>query len=250
MGFSKLKLYDIFQGHETTATTLGWAVKLLSQNLEPQSTLRKILQSAFPNSTSRSPPSASEILSNNIPYLDGFLEEILRFANTVPLLVRATTVDTDILGYRVPKGTHVMCNAQFMTEPFDIPEHVRSPSCQAAAKRNRPPFAMHDLGTFQPDRWLERTPQGEQVFQPHALTRLAFSLGVRGCFGNFPPSPYTTLYLTLPGKKLAMQSLRITLVLLVLSFDFRPVPPEFDSRYGHQKILRPPQQCYVRLRAL
>lgn len=183
--FSKLKLYDIYQGHETTATTLGWAVKSLSQNLEPQTTLRKILQSAFPNSSSLSPPSASEILSSNIPYLDGFLEETLRFANTVPLLVRASTVDTEILGYRVPKGTHVMCNAQFMTEPFEIPEDIRSPSCQAAAKRNRVPFAMQDLGTFQPERWLETNAQGDQVFQPHALIRLAFSLGVRGCFGKF-----------------------------------------------------------------
>lgn len=102
--------------------------QLLAKNQEPQRKLREILKTAFPNATPLPVPSASDILTTNSPYLDGFLEEIVRFGNTVPLLVRATMLDTEILGSRVPKGTHVMRNAQFITEAFDMTEYVRSPS--------------------------------------------------------------------------------------------------------------------------
>ena len=157
---------------------------MVAKNQESQRKLREILKLAFPSALSCSVPSASEILETNIPYLDGFLEEILRFGNTVPLIVRATTVDTEILGYKAPKGTHVMCNAQFMTEPFDVPEDVRSPSSQAAAKRRNLPFVTENLNVFEPQRWITHNAEGEEVFEPHALTRLAFSLGPRGCFGK------------------------------------------------------------------
>lgn len=130
-----------------------------------------------------------EILETNIPYLDGFLEEVLRFGNTVPLIVRATTVDTEILGYKVPIGTHVMSNAQFMIQPFNVPESTRSPSSQAAAKRRNVPFMTENLNLFMPERWVTQNVGGEEVFEPHALTRLAFSLGPRGCFGKYIDFP-------------------------------------------------------------
>ncbi|RYP64889.1 hypothetical protein DL769_006497 [Monosporascus sp. CRB-8-3] len=79
--------------------------------------LRQILRDTFASLPASSVPSVSEILSTSIPYLDGVLEEVLRFANAAPLLVRSATVDTTILGYNVPKGSHIMCNAQFMEEP-------------------------------------------------------------------------------------------------------------------------------------
>lgn len=45
-----------------------------------------------------------------------------------------------------------------------------------------------------------------------------------------------------------MQQLKIILFLLVWNFEFLPVPDALNCRYGVQKILRPPQQCFVRLR--
>lgn len=52
------------------------------------------------------------------------------------------------------------------------------------------------------------------------------------------------------GQKLAMQELRVMIVLLVLSFRFDPVPDALNSPAGRQKALRVPQQCLVRLSAL
>ena len=47
-----------------------------------------------------------------------------------------------------------------------------------------------------------------------------------------------------------MQELRIMLVLLVLSFEFLPLPEALNSPRGQQKVLRTAQQCYVKLRML
>ena len=47
-----------------------------------------------------------------------------------------------------------------------------------------------------------------------------------------------------------MQECRIMLVLLVLSFEFLPLPEALNSLHGQQKVLRTAQHCYVRHRAL
>ncbi|KAB5578101.1 cytochrome P450 [Coniochaeta sp. 2T2.1] len=219
-------------GHDTTAITLGWGLKSLSTNQDQQHELRRRLRAAFPSLAAGCVPSVSEILSSHIPYLDGTLEEILRFANTVPLLPRSATCDTSILGHHIPKGTHIMCNAQFMEEPLELPNEIRSPSSQAAWDRRNEGFAMQNLHKFMPERWIKKNCDGVEVFHASALMRMQFSLGPRGCF----------------GKKLAMQQLRIFLFLLVWNFEFLPVPEALNSLSGIQKILRHPQQCYVRLR--
>lgn len=50
------------------------------------------------------------------------------------------------------------------------------------------------------------------------------------------------------GRALARQELRITLTLLILNFEFEPLPEKYNSMGAHQRILRVPQQCYVRLK--
>ena len=155
-----------------------------------QSKLRQALRLAFPSNTkSASAPSVTEILSADIPYLDATIEEINRHANTVPLLVRVATVDTDILGYMIPKGATVMCNPQFMMKPQGVKEQVRSKSCRDAEEKRGRGFQMGDLEAFMPERWLVRDETAREVFDGWALTRLAFSLGPRGCFGMFCDIP-------------------------------------------------------------
>ena len=47
-----------------------------------------------------------------------------------------------------------------------------------------------------------------------------------------------------------MQELRIMLVLLVLNFQFLPVPPPFDSLAGKQKLMRIMHSCHIKLKVL
>lgn len=153
---------------------------MLASNQATQAHLRKYLRSAFPDSSSSSQPNVSDILNANIPYLDAVLEEVLRLSNTVPLLVRVATVDTTVLGHQISAGTHIGMNAQFSTQ-YDVSEALRSQSCQAAwVKAGARTFVDSDLSSFWPERWIDD--QGK--FNPKALTKLAFSLGQRGCFGK------------------------------------------------------------------
>ncbi len=52
------------------------------------------------------------------------------------------------------------------------------------------------------------------------------------------------------GKKLAMLELKITIALLVLNFEFEPLPEELTGMASNETLFRRPQLCHVKLRAL
>jgi len=52
------------------------------------------------------------------------------------------------------------------------------------------------------------------------------------------------------GKKLAMQELRIMIVMLVLNFEFLALPDDLQSMQGEERSFRQPRLCHVKLRAL
>ncbi|KAL1836436.1 hypothetical protein VTJ49DRAFT_5157 [Mycothermus thermophilus] len=219
--------------HETTAITLAWAVKILTNNQAEQSLLREALRAAFSSVPSTSTPSVTDILTSSIPYLDATLEEILRLANPIPLLSRTATADAVLLGCPIPKDTPVLCNPQFVREPLsDVPEEKRSESSQQAWRlRKGRGFVTQDLDKFVPERWVTADADGKERFDPEALTRLHFGMGERRCL----------------GRELAMQLIRIFLVILVWNFELDTLPDALNSQLAEGSILRWPQQCYVRL---
>jgi cytochrome P450 len=111
--------------------------------------------------------------------MDAWLEECTRHANISPRLVRVATVDTQILGYAIPKGAHVMCSPYVGEAPFDVPESLRSARAREA-KYSVDSLWSPDMGEFRPERWLDEAGN----FHPTAYRRLAFSAGPRACFGK------------------------------------------------------------------
>jgi hypothetical protein len=90
-------------------------------------------------------------------------------------------MDTEILGHKIPKGTHIICNAEVAGQKFDVLEQSRSSSSQAAGVKHGKNFdAEKDLHAFEPERWIGN----DGNFDAYALPRLSFSLGPRGCFGE------------------------------------------------------------------
>ncbi|MFO0649761.1 MAG: cytochrome P450 [Polyangiales bacterium] len=136
----------VIAGHETTATTLAWALWLLHRNPAPLARLRDELAplGATPD------PSALAAL----PYLDAVCDETLRLAPIVPIMARRLARDWTLAGRVIPRGTMV-CPAVMLTH-FD-------------------PAVYPDPTRFEPARFLERryTP-GE--FYP-------FGGGARRCLG-------------------------------------------------------------------
>ncbi|KAG6018599.1 hypothetical protein E4U41_003743 [Claviceps citrina] len=227
----------LIAGHETTATTLCWCVKLLTNHPASQARLRASLRTALAahdsNRESREkdahrendaphhvhpahPPTLHALLDADVPYLDATLEECVRLANIVPRIVRVALQDTQILGRHVPRGAQVMCTTSV---------------CRRSLGREtgHDKHEDEDMDAFLPERWLDEA----GAFDPQAVPRMAFSGGPRVCF----------------GKRFAMQELRIILAVLVLNFRFGSLPPDLNSMRSDPGALRTPRQTFVRLEA-
>jgi cytochrome P450 len=178
-------------------------------------------------------PSAEEITKIKIPYLDAVIEEIVRTSLTAPGVSRRAMVETELLGYHIPKGTDVFImgnGPDFFKPAFQVDEEARSATCRAA--RGKIGFwTPDDMNLFKPERWLSTDDEGNEIFDPTAGPHLVFGLGPRGCF----------------GRRMAYLEIRLILVLLIWEFELKKVPQELGGYDAFDKMTRQPQKCYVRL---
>ncbi|ROW07878.1 hypothetical protein VMCG_03462 [Cytospora schulzeri] len=221
-------------GYDSTANTLSWFAKFMETNQHVQSELRSTLRAAFSDSM----PSVDEILGTEVPYLDGTCEETLRLAGTAKAQLRQAVVDTEILGCRVPKGAQVFLNLHINRAPHPVDELKRSASSQTAGAKlgdGLQTYASRDVAAFEPRRWLTKDGKtGRDIFNPYAMPSLAFGGGLRGC----------------PGRKLAEMEIRIAIVLIILNFEFLPLPDELRTTTAAERIFRRPDTPYARLKIL
>lgn len=172
----------LMAGHDSTANTLSWFVKLMAAHQGVQTRLREAVR-RLPGGVD-----AAGILDANIPYLDAVMEETTRVSGTAAVISRQATVETTVLGYRVPKGTNVLLNTHMVEEPVGVEEGVRSATSRGAqGRRTRGGVegeAGRGMGEFRPERWLVRGEGQEEVFDGNALPGLIFGGGLRGCFGE------------------------------------------------------------------
>ncbi|EXA30362.1 hypothetical protein FOVG_18234 [Fusarium oxysporum f. sp. pisi HDV247] len=232
----------VITGHDTTSTTVLWALKRLADNPVPQARLRSALRDAFPGAVrERRDPSIGDITGTSIPYLDAVMEEVLRVAGTNAAVDRQAMADTQVLGYPVPKDTVMLILTQgykVSKAPFQIEEGSRSRSSQAAmsAGRARREWDAGDVSDFKPERWLVPSSSvgsdREVSFNPEAGPQLAFGLGVRACY----------------GRRLAYLELRIMLTLIVWNFELLPCPGRLSKYSARIGVTTKPKSCYVRLR--
>lgn len=111
-GFSEDNLVDqlmtfLAAGHETTASSMTWALLALCQHPEMQARLREEIRANLPSIEDSSKPMSAEIM-DGLPYLHAVCNEVLRVHSPVPLTRREAAKDTTILGQFVPKGTDII----------------------------------------------------------------------------------------------------------------------------------------------
>lgn len=228
----------LIAGHDTTATTLMWAVKHMTESPGVQRKLRAVLQGAFGAGGDGGVPTAEQISTANIPYLDAVVEEMARCAVTTPAATRRAVRDTTLLGHTIPKGVDVfmMANGPGYRAPNtlneSIPEHARSASSRANKDRAVPPWDPEDITTFKPERWIKTDGRGAEVFDVHSGPVLQFGGGLRGCF----------------GKKMAYLEMKIFIALLVWTFDLETVPEKLGGFEAFDSLTHKPKQCYVVLK--
>ncbi|UFS93089.1 cytochrome P450 [Nocardia huaxiensis] len=136
-------------GTETSATTLAWAMYLLATHPKVQQDLRDQVSASGPTSLSDSENDTTALCHR-------IIHESLRMYTPPWMLTRVTTTDTTLGEHHIPAGTAIAYS------PY-IP--------------HRNPDLYPDPDTFDPDRWIARSPSTPCSFLP-------FGDGPRGCIGN------------------------------------------------------------------
>ncbi|KAK2752691.1 hypothetical protein FQN54_008069 [Arachnomyces sp. PD_36] len=224
----------IAAGHETTSTTICWALKFLTVHQDVQNKLRSILQTVYSRAKEAGDvPTTEEIVHASVPYLDAFIEESHRCGNTVPTIVRHTIRDTVVLGHRIPKGTDVFLltnGPSYQSPALKVDESLRN----ATSREGKGRFGdwdVSDIDQFLPERWLVRDEKDQWRFDPRAGPAHPYGAGQRGCFGS----------------KFAMLELRMIITLVLWCFHLDETPPALSSFAGHDQNTKRAQQVYLRL---
>ncbi|XP_004472575.3 vitamin D 25-hydroxylase isoform X2 [Dasypus novemcinctus] len=143
----------IIAGTETTTNVLRWAVLFMALYPNIQGQVQKEIDLIIgPNGK----PSWDD--KCKMPYTEAVLHEVLRFCNIVPLgIFHATSEDTVVRGYSIPKGTTVITNLysvhfdeKYWRDPeLFYPERFLDSSGCFAKKEALVPFSLgrrHCLG--------------------------------------------------------------------------------------------------------
>ncbi|KAJ4337789.1 hypothetical protein N0V95_008231 [Ascochyta clinopodiicola] len=240
--YSNAMIAEIFgllvAGHDTTSTTLMWSLKLLAGHPAVQSNLRVALRGAYSAAFAEGRvPTAYEIATTPIHYLDACIEELVRCGQTAVLTSRTSTTDTVILGRNIPKGTRIlMCNngGGILKPSHNISESDRSTTYHNAAGGKVGVWdesSALSMQTFDPGRWLKTEAGSDKIFDATLGPHMGFGMGPRGCF----------------GRKLAYLELRLALVLVLWHFELQKVPDNLDSYEAIDQLTHNPVQCYVKL---
>ncbi|KAI1334015.1 cytochrome P450 [Xylariaceae sp. FL0016] len=169
-GFSDENLVDqlmtfLAAGHETTASSMTWAIYMLARFPEVQEKLRQEVREKLPSIDSDSEISSLDI--DHMPYLNAVCNEVLRYFAPVPLTIREAARETTIMGQKVPKGVRVI----IVPWATNFDKTLWGP----------------DAHEFNPDRWIPKSPDDKRAASGGATSNYAFMTflhGPRSCIGS------------------------------------------------------------------
>ena len=108
-GLSNQILTFLAAGHETTASSMSWAIYALGQNPNVQNRLRHEVRSCLPGPSSLEKGGAiTAEMIDSLPYLHAVCNEVLRFYPPAGITKRVATRTTTILDQTIPKGTEIV----------------------------------------------------------------------------------------------------------------------------------------------
>lgn len=145
-------LIFLLAGHETTATSLAFALHLLARHPEEQKRAREEITRVLGDRT----PEAADL--DRLPYLTRVLKETMRLYPAAPVIGRKAVAATEIDGHAIPAGANVIL-APWVT--------------------HRHPLHWPDPDRFDPERF---TPEAEAGRPRYAW--FPFGGGPRACIGQ------------------------------------------------------------------
>ncbi|XP_025063520.1 cytochrome P450 4V2-like isoform X3 [Alligator sinensis] len=161
-GGNKLSYLDIreevdtfmFEGHDTTAAAMNWAIYILGCHPEAQKKVHQELDEVFGDSDC--PVTVHDL--KKLRYLECVVKEALRLFPSVPFFARTLSQDCYIRGFKVPKGTNAIIVSYAL---------------------HRDPGVFPDPEEFRPERFFPENSSGR-----HPYAYIPFSAGPRNCIGQ------------------------------------------------------------------
>ncbi|XP_026773129.2 cytochrome P450 4V2 isoform X2 [Pangasianodon hypophthalmus] len=144
----------MFEGHDTTAASMNWALHLIGSHPEVQKKVQAELQEVF--GSSQRHVGVEDL--KKLRYLECVIKESLRLFPAVPLFARSICEDCHINDFKVPEGVNAVI----------IPYAL-----------HRDPRFFPDPEEFRPERFLPENSTGR-----HPYAYIPFSAGARNCIGQ------------------------------------------------------------------
>jgi len=130
-------------GHETTANALSWAFYLLAQHSDVDAKLREEIERVLEG---RAPTFAD---LPNLIYAEQVVREAMRLYPPAWIITRLTTVEMEIRGYRIPKGSMLVLSPYVMHHHpryWDEPEAFKPERFAAGWEERVPKYAYFPFG--------------------------------------------------------------------------------------------------------
>ncbi|CAB3993734.1 cytochrome P450 4V2-like isoform X1 [Paramuricea clavata] len=143
------------EGHDTTASSLQWAVHMIGKYPDVQSQLQNEVD-RFYESVGDNAVTADRL--KELHYLECVIKETLRYIPSVPLIGREISEDCQFGPYFIPKG----CGLSMILKPL-----------------HHDPGVWNEPETFNPNRFLTDNVTGRNPF-----AHVPFSAGPRNCVGQ------------------------------------------------------------------
>ncbi|KRT83475.1 cytochrome P450, partial [Oryctes borbonicus] len=145
----------LFEGHDTTATSISFALDSLARNPDVQIRAYEEIQTIFSDDPKRS---ATLKDLQEMKYLEMVIKESLRLHTTVPFIGRQVEADMELNGMTLPKGLMVTL---FMYGTHHSPKFQEEPE------------------KFNPERYAPGN-----IKSKHPYDSIPFSAGPRNCIGQ------------------------------------------------------------------
>ncbi|KAJ3929934.1 MAG: cytochrome P450 [Lentinula lateritia] len=192
----------LFAGHETSGTSLTFALFELVRNPALQTRLRKEIRNTERKVAERGDVEVTAQDLESMPFLNAVVKETLRFHPVAVHLFRVA-VEDDVLPLMKP----IVATTGEILQEVVVPKGTRIVGSISAYNRHEDVFGS-DAFTFNPDRWLNPGHIKNSVSLGVYANLATFSAGIRSCI----------------GWRFAVLEMQAFLVELIKNFEFAATP--------------------------